>query len=194
MQSFATRAELESWLKVNHAKSTELWVRIYKRASGRKSVDWKDCVEAGLAWGWIDGIRRAHDADSFLQRMTPRRPRSMWSKRNCETAELLIREGRMSPAGLAQVAAAKEDGRWERAYGGRAEMVIPDDFLKALRRNAAAQRAFKGLNRTGLFRIYHRLQTAKTEGTRVKRIEALIRDLAESAPTTPGKRMRRASP
>jgi len=178
-RSFATVATLEAWLQANHATQRELWIRVFKKDSGTLSVDWQDCVVAALAWGWIDGQRKALDDVSFLQRLTPRRPRSSWSKKNCEHAERLIAEGRMQPSGLAQVQAARRDGRWEQAYAGSSEMVIPDDFLKELAKNSAAKTIFATLNRRNLFAIYHRLQTAKRVETRQKRIASIIAQLAQ---------------
>src|SRR6187551_1246912 len=141
-QSFETPRQLEQWLKKNHATAPELWVRMFKKGSGTPSVTWDDCVVAALSWGWIDSQKRTLDEVSFLQRLTPRRAKSNWSKRNCEHAERLIAEGRMQPSGLLHVEAARKDGRWEQAYAGSAEMVIPDDFLKELKKVPAAQKFF----------------------------------------------------
>lgn len=178
-ESFATPRHLESWLKKHHATETELWVRIFKKDSGTPSVNWNDCVIAAIAWGWIDGHKKALDDVSFLQRLTPRRPRSNWSKKNCAHAEQLMKDGRMQPSGLVHVEAARKDGRWEAAYAGSAELVIPDDFLKELRKNPAAKKFYGTLNRANLFAIYHRLQTAKRPETRARRLENMIAQLAE---------------
>ena len=175
---FETADQLAQWLKSNHATKQELWVRIFKKGSGTPSVTWDDCVIVAIAWGWIDGQRKSLDEVSYLQRLTPRRPKSNWSKRNCDHAERLIAEGRMQPAGLAHVEAARADGRWEQAYAGSSEMVIPDDFLAALQKNRAAKRFFATLDRRNLFAIYHRLQTAKRPETRQRRIESMIAQLA----------------
>jgi len=177
-RSFATRADLDAWLRDHHAKETELWVRVFKKGSGIVSVTWEDLVIAGLTWGWIDGLKKSLDEASFLQRMTPRRPKSVWSKKNCEHVERLIAEGVMQPQGLAHVEAAKKDGRWDQAYAGAADMVIPEDFLKALKKNAAAKKTYATLDRTNLYAIYHRLQTAKTPETRSRRIAKMIETLA----------------
>lgn len=179
---FKTSTELEKWLKKNHATETELWVRIYKKGTGVPSVTWDDCVLAGLAWGWIDGIRRALDEESFIQRLTPRRPKSTWSKKNTEHAERLIAQGKMQASGLLHVKAAREDGRWDVAYSGSKGMVIPDDFLKELKKNAAANKFYKTLDRRNLYSIYHRLHTAKRADTRKKRIDAIIVQLAAGKP------------
>jgi uncharacterized protein YdeI (YjbR/CyaY-like superfamily) len=177
-RSFATPAQFAKWLKSNHAKESELWVRMFKKGSGTPSVNWDDCVVVAIAWGWIDGQRRSFDEVSFIQRFTPRRAKSSWSKRNCEHAERLIAEGRMQPSGLVHVEAARKDGRWDKAYVGSAEMVIPDDFLMELRKNRAAKKLFETLDRRNLFAIYWRLQTAKREETRQKRIYDIIAKLA----------------
>ncbi len=176
--SFATPRDLEAWLAVNHARATELWIRMFKKASGVPSVAWEDCVVAMLAWGWIDGQRKALDEASFIQRFTPRRARSTWSQKNRVHAERLIADGRMQPAGLAQVEAARADGRWDQAYAGSAEMVIPDDFVAAVTKNRAAAKVFAALDRRNLFTIYHRLHTAKRPETRARRIAAMIAQLA----------------
>ena len=177
-RSFETADQLEKWLKANHATQRELWIRIYKKDSGTPTVTWNDCVVAALVWGWIDGQRKSLDEVSFLQRLTPRRARSNWSKRNREHAERLIAEGRMQPSGLAHVEAARQDGRWEKAYSGSSEMVIPDDFLEELRKNRPAQEFFETLDRGNLFVIYHRLQTARRLETRKKRIRDMLAQLA----------------
>ena len=178
LRSFETSGLLDEWLRANHASERELWVRVFKKGSGTPTVTWNDCVVAAIAWGWIDGQRKALDDVSFLQRLTPRRSRSDWSARNREHAERLIAEGQMQPSGLAHVVAARRDRRWARAYTGSAEMVIPDDFLEELRRNPAAERFFAKLDRRNLYAIYHRLQTARRSETRRKRIADTVSQLA----------------
>lgn len=177
--AFKNPGELERWLKKHHETETELWVRMYKKASGIPSIDWQQCVEVVLCWGWIDGIRRSLDEVSFIQRFTPRRAKSIWSKKNCALVERLIAEGRMQPSGLAHVEAAKKDGRWDRAYESPASMEVPADFLAALKKNAAAKKFYATLNRQNLYAIYHRLHTARTEETRKRRIAAMVAQLAE---------------
>ncbi|WP_443747387.1 YdeI/OmpD-associated family protein [Asticcacaulis solisilvae] len=173
-QAFATPDDLSSWLRTHHATERELWVRMYKKASGTPSVTWEDCVVAALAWGWIDSQKQALDDVSSLQRLTPRRSGSNWSKKNCEHAERLIAEGLMQPAGLAHVEAARADGRWENAYAASSTMVIPQDFLAELAKDAGAQAFYDTLGRTSLFSIYHRLQTAKRPETRQKRMDDIL--------------------
>lgn len=177
-RAFKTREDLEAWLAKHHASETELYVRIFKKDSGTKSVTWNDVVQAVLCWGWIDGVKNSLDEVSFLQRITPRRAKSVWSKINCGHAERLINEGRMQPSGLAHVEAAKADGRWERAYNAASDTVIPDDFLAALKKNKDAEKFFATLKKGSLFRIHYRLQTAKKPETRAKRIATFIEELS----------------
>ena len=138
-QTFETPEQLQVWLRVNHTSQTELWVRIFKKATGQPSVTWDDCVVAALCWGWIDGQRKTLDDTAFLQRLTPRRARSGWSQKNVEHAERLIAQGHMQATGLAQVEAARSDGRWDTAYAGSATMVMPEDFLAELKQDPAAR-------------------------------------------------------
>ena len=175
--SFSTATELAAWLATHHAGAGELWIRIYKVGSGVPSVTWSDCVVEAIAFGWIDGLKRPLDKQSFLQRLTPRRPNSSWSTRNREHATRLIAEGRMSPAGLVHVEAAKADGRWEMAYAGSADMIIPRDFLDALEGSPSAKAFFQTLDRKNLYPIYHRLQTAKRAETRAKRMARILEQL-----------------
>jgi uncharacterized protein YdeI (YjbR/CyaY-like superfamily) len=177
-RSFATSRDLEQWLERYHQTEKELWVQIFKKDSGTASVTWKDCVVAALAWGWIDGQKQAQDELSFLQRLTPRRAKASWSKINRGHAERLIAEGLMQPAGLVHVEAARQDGRWDKAYSGSAEMVIPEDFLAELGKVPAAAKFFATLDRRNLYSIYYRLETAKRLETRTKRIAAIIAQLA----------------
>lgn len=177
-KSFTNIVALDHWLAQNHNQATEVWVRIYKKGSGVASVNWNDCVVAALTWGWIDGQKKSIDKTSYLQRMTPRRPRSTWSKRNVELAENLITTGKMQPSGLAQVEAAKENGQWGNAYAGSADMVIPSDFLNALKVNRNAQERFTLLSRTELFEIYLALKTTRSKDTRAKLMTSIINELA----------------
>lgn len=178
-QSFSTIAALHEWLKDNHDRQTELWIRIFKKDSRIATVSWNDCVMAALTWGWIDGHKKSLDDISFLQRLTPRRKRSNWSKRNCAHAESLIAQGIMQAPGLAQVVAAKSDGRWGTAYAGSADMEIPDDFVQALNKSTPAKTFYATLNRANQFAIYHRLQTARNSRTRAARIARMVAQLAE---------------
>ena len=177
-QTFETPEQLQAWLRVNHTTQTELWVHIFKKATGQPSVTWDDCVVAALCWGWIDGQRKALDDTAFLQRLTPRRARSGWSQKNVEHAERLIAQRHMQAAGLAQVVAARSDGRWATAYAGSATMVMPEDFLAALQQDPAAYAFYATLKRQGQFAIYYRLQSAKRTETRQKRMAEFLAKLA----------------
>jgi uncharacterized protein YdeI (YjbR/CyaY-like superfamily) len=131
-RSFAAAADFDRWLKASHASCTGLWVRVARKGSGKKSVTYPEALEVALAWGWIDALKRGLDDAEWLQRFTPRAPRSPWSKINCAKAEALIEAKRMKPPGLAEVERAKRDGRWERAYEGQGKAELPTDFAEAL--------------------------------------------------------------
>tara|TARA_R100000322_G_scaffold94439_8_gene59141 strand:+ start:48190 stop:48780 length:591 start_codon:yes stop_codon:yes gene_type:complete len=174
---FETRADLERWLAQHHDSATELLVRVYKKGSGIASVAWGDIVEAVLAWGWIDGQKRSLDDVSYIQRVTPRRAGSAWSKINVGHVERLIAEGRMQPSGLAHVEAAKADGRWDAAYAGQRDMVIPEDFLAALDITPGARERYDRLTRAQRFTIYHQLLGAKKPETRARRLARMVERL-----------------
>ena len=173
-KAFKTAAAWGKWLAAHHARSDGLWLRLYKKASGVPSIDHAQALEEALCWGWIDGQGRPLDERSWLQRFTPRRARSPWSKRNQDHVARLSREGRMQPSGLAEVEAAKADGRWGRAYDSPANAKVPDDFLRALRRDPQALAFFQGLNRANVFAICYRLQTARKPETRQRRLDAIL--------------------
>ncbi|MES2898327.1 MAG: YdeI/OmpD-associated family protein [Pseudomonadota bacterium] len=175
--AFKNSEELAAWLAAHHQHSSELWVRIFKVGSGQQSVTWNDCVIEAIRFGWIDSQKQSLDATSFVQRLTPRKPKSNWSVKNREHVARLIAEGRMMHAGLAHVEAAKADGRWDQAYEGSAAMTIPADFLAALESRPAAKAFFEGLDRKNLYPIYYRLQTAKRPETRAKRMEQILAQL-----------------
>ncbi len=175
--AFQDAHELGEWLAQHHRRSTELWVQIFKAGSGKPSVTWTDCVVEAIRFGWIDGQKLPFDEMSFLQRLTPRKPRSNWSVKNREHAMRLITDGRMTLAGMEHVEAAKADGRWESAYAGSATMAIPQDFLDALEAMPAAKAFFQTLDRTNLYPIYYRLQTAKRPETRAKRLAQILEKL-----------------
>jgi uncharacterized protein YdeI (YjbR/CyaY-like superfamily) len=144
--AFADQAALEEWLEAEHATALGLYARLAKKGSGVPSVTYAELVESALCFGWIDGRSQRLDETSYLQRITPRRPRSVWSQKNVAAVEALTAAGRMRPAGLAQVEAARADGRWERAYAGPATITVPDDLAAALAADPTAQQAFDGLD------------------------------------------------
>lgn len=171
--TFATPKDLGQWLKVNHAAESELWVKIFKKNTGIPSVTWDDVVIEALCWGWIDGVRKSIDAQAYCQRITPRKARSNWSKRNREHAERLISEGRMKEAGLVHIRAAKADGRWENAYVA-SEMTVPEDFLAVLESKPKAKEFFETLNKSSRYVIAYGLASAKKPETRQRRFEKFM--------------------
>ncbi|MDO3380607.1 YdeI/OmpD-associated family protein [Gilvimarinus algae] len=170
---FATPQALARWLEAHHASESELWVKIYKKHSGTESVTWDDVVIEALCWGWIDGVKKSIDEQAYCQRITPRKARSSWSKRNRDHAERLIREGRMTDAGLTHVQAAKADGRWDNAYKA-SEMTVPEDFINALKSRPQAEQFFNTLNKTNRYTIAHGLTSAKRADTRQRRFDHFI--------------------
>lgn len=176
---FATPQDWANWLAHNHATETELWIRLFRKASGIPSINWQQAVVEALCWGWIDGQTKPFDEASWQQRFTPRRKGGTWSQKNVGHAERLIAEGRMQPAGLVHVEAAKANGRWETAYSGGIGVEVPPDFLATLEAGPeAAKVAFAALDRKNIYAIYHRLITAKRPETRAKRINDFIATLA----------------
>jgi uncharacterized protein YdeI (YjbR/CyaY-like superfamily) len=179
VRAFPDQAALEEWLDAEHATAPGLYVRLARKGSGVPSVTYAELVESVLCFGWIDGRSQRLDETSYLQRITPRRPRSVWSQKNVAAVEALTAAGRMRPAGLAQVEAARADGRWERAYAGPATITVPDDLAAALAAEPAAQQAFGALDGRNRYAVLHRVATATTPQTRARRIAALVTMLAE---------------
>jgi len=165
---FPDAAGWESWLAAQHGVRAEAWLRIAKRHSGIASVTPAEAIEVALCYGWIDGQRRAHDDVSFLQRFSRRRPRSSWSKVNVAKVEALTAAGRMRPAGLAEVAAAQADGRWEAAYESQRNAAVPPDLAAALAGNARANAAFERLGRSDRYAVILPLLKARTPETRAR--------------------------
>lgn len=175
---FKSAKAFEVWLKKNHAVSGGLWLRIAKRGANEPSVTYPEAVEVALCWGWIDGQKKSLDDQHYLQRFTPRRARSVWSKINVEKVQALIEAGRMQPAGQAQIDAAKADGRWERAYDGARTSTVPEDLQAALEAEPAAKAFFATINASNRYAILWRIQTAAKAETRARRIEQLVAMLA----------------
>ena len=171
---FETAQEWRSWLSKNHQNENGLWLKFYKKNSGYPTVTYKEAVDEALCFGWIDGQSQSLDELAYLQRFTPRRAKSIWSKINTEHVARLVKEGKMDPAGLAQVEAAKKDGRWQKAYSSPANMKIPDDFLKELEKQPKAKAFFKTLSKTNLYAIGYRLETAKKPETRERRMKIIL--------------------
>lgn len=171
--SFTSSKELDIWLNRHSASKSELWIKVYKKGSGIASVSWDDIVIECLCWGWIDGIKKSLDDDAYLQRITPRKPKSIWSKRNTEHVERLIAEGRMQKPGLVHVRAAKADGRWQNAYKV-SNVTVPDDFLQALESVPSAKAFYAKLPKSSRAIIAHGLNSAKKTETRQKRFKKFI--------------------
>jgi uncharacterized protein YdeI (YjbR/CyaY-like superfamily) len=177
--AFASAREWQRWLAAHHAKSEGVWLRFFKKNSGTASVSHAAALSAALCYGWIDGQLRKHDEASWLHKFTPRRPKSVWSKRNRELAEQLTRARKMRRNGMKEMAAAKEDGRWDRAYDSPSKMAVPADFLGQLSKDSKARAFFKTLNKANTYAIAWRLQTAKKPETREKRMKAILRMLSK---------------
>jgi uncharacterized protein YdeI (YjbR/CyaY-like superfamily) len=193
IKSFRTEAALEAWLRANHARETELWLRIFKKGSRVPTVSAAQALDVALCWGWIDGIRKAFDDRSFLQRYTPRRPKSIWSQVNRENVARLIAAGRMTPHGQAQVDAAKADGRWHAAYApirAVSKASIPDDLRAAIEANPRARKTFDSLGRVNLFALAFRTNNMKTPAGRATKIASLVAMLARGETIVPERRRR----
>ncbi len=174
---FANAAAWERWL-LDHPNAPGLWLKIAKKTSGIASVDYAEALDVALCHGWIDGQKRGFDAQYFLQRFTPRRSKSLWSKINIGHVERLIVAGRMRAGGLREIEAAKTDGRWAAAYDGASRMEVPEALASALAKNRAAAAFFEALDKTNRYAVCWRVQTAKTERTREARVETLVAMLA----------------
>jgi uncharacterized protein YdeI (YjbR/CyaY-like superfamily) len=172
--SFSTQQEWHNWLAENYADEKGLWLRFYKKDSEIESINHAEALDEALCYGWIDGQAKKHDEKSWLQKFTPRRKRSIWSKKNIEHIKRLNKAGRMQPSGIKEVEKAKVDGRWEKAYDSSSKMNPPDDFLKKLSKNKKAEKFFNSLNKANKYAINWRLQTAKNPETREKRMMKIL--------------------
>jgi uncharacterized protein YdeI (YjbR/CyaY-like superfamily) len=168
----------ESWLRKNHSASEGVWLEIAKAGAPEATIRYAEAVEIALCYGWIDGQKKARDAACWLQRFTPRRPRSIWSKVNRSKAEALIAAGRMRPSGQAEIDRAKKDGRWDAAYDGARTAIVPADLQAALAAQPEASAFFKTLDGANRYAVLWRVQTAKKPETRARRIATLVAMLA----------------
>ncbi|MET0533480.1 MAG: YdeI/OmpD-associated family protein [Steroidobacter sp.] len=190
IKSFRNQAALEKWLSANHARATEIWLQVYKKDSGVATVTTKEALDVMLCWGWIDGIRKSFDADSFLQRYTPRRSTSTWSQINREHVARLTSAGRMTEHGQREIDAAKADGRWDAAYApirSATAETIPEDLRAAIEKSARARKTFASLNRQNLFALAFRTNNMKTPAGRAKKISDLVAMLARGETIVPQK-------
>jgi uncharacterized protein YdeI (YjbR/CyaY-like superfamily) len=181
VRSFRSEAAFEKWMAANHAREDEIWLKVHKKDSGLPSVTCAQALDVALCWGWIDGIRKSFDEQSFLQRYTPRRARSMWSQVNRNNVARLTAAGRMTAHGQKQVDAAKKDGRWDAAYApirSASETTIPADLRAAIDANPRALKTFGTLSRMNLFALAFRTNNMKTPAGRSKKIAALVAMLA----------------
>jgi uncharacterized protein YdeI (YjbR/CyaY-like superfamily) len=178
--SFTDVKKWNNWLSKNHHKTDGIWLRFFKKDSGVKTITYIMALEEALCFGWIDGQVKKYDDKSWIQKFTPRRAKSMWSKRNVERAEQLISLKRMKPAGIMEINKAKEDGRWGSAYDSPSMMNIPDDFLKKLSENKKASKFFETLNRINKYTIAWRLQTATKPEIRQKRMSQILEMLSKN--------------
>jgi uncharacterized protein YdeI (YjbR/CyaY-like superfamily) len=188
MKEFASSKALETWMRSNHAKAPELWIKIHKKDSGLATVTHAQALDVALCWGWIDAIRKPFDERSFLQRFTPRRPKSIWSQVNRDHIARLTDAGRMTPHGQKHVDTAKADGRWAAAYAPMRNATpdtLPDDLRAAIEANARARKTFKTLGKTNLFALAFRTNNMKTPAGRAKKIAELVAMLARGETIVP---------
>lgn len=177
--AFATQQDWEAWLDEHHAETPGLWLKIAKQAAGRPSVTYAEALESALCYGWIDGQKATFDDAHWLQKFTPRRARSGWSRVNREKATALIAAGRMRPAGLNEVERAKADGRWDAAYDSQRAITVPADLQSALDAEPEAKAFFATLDSHNRYAVLYRIQTAKKPETRAARIQTFVEMLAQ---------------
>lgn len=178
---FGDAAQWEAWLAANHDLQACAWLKIAKKGSGMTSVTVTEALDVALCFGWIDGQRKSFDQTCFLQRYSPRRPRSSWSKVNTGKAAALVAAGRMQPSGHAEISAAKADGRWDAAYESQQNATTPPDLAAALARNASAGRSFELLNKTDRYAMILRLLKARTPESRVAHLQKIVATLEAGA-------------
>jgi uncharacterized protein YdeI (YjbR/CyaY-like superfamily) len=188
IRAFRDADSFYRWLSKHHDKQTEIWIKIHKVDSGFKSITPKEAIDVVLCWGWIDGLRKAFDDKSYLQRYTPRTGKSIWSQINVDNVARLIKEGRMTEHGLKEVDQAKSDGRWARAYKSGKEMKIPDDLQAAIDAEPQAMAMLAKLSAQNRFALAFRTQNMKTEAGRKKKVEAFVAMLKRGETIYPQKK------
>lgn len=177
---FAYQCAWEQWIDTNHEHSTGIWVKVAKKDSTITTLAYSEALEVALCYGWIDGQKKPYDQDMWLQKFTPRRSKSVWSRVNVDKVTQLIASGKMTPSGMKEVNAAKEDGRWDAAYESQRNFTVPDDFQYELEKNTQAKAFFETLNRQNRYAICYRIQTAKKPETRKARIDKFVEMLANN--------------
>lgn len=188
VHAFETAAAFEAWLRAHHDRESEVWIKLHKKSSGLPSISPKEAIDVVLCWGWIDAVRKSLDATSYLQRYTPRTPRSTWSRINVANVARLLAEGRMTEHGLREVERAKADGRWDRAYGSGRQMELPEDLLAAIAAEPKANAMLARLNAQNRFALAFRLHQLKTEAGRKRRIAAFVEMLRKGETPHPQSR------
>lgn len=178
IRAFANPKAFEAWLGRNHARASEVWIKIFKKGSGKPSIDASQALDVALCFGWIDGLRLGFDDEAFLQRYTPRTAKSRWSELNVARVKRLLAAGRMTPHGQRQIDAAKADGRWQAAYPSPSAIEVPEDFTKAVTKNKKALAAFLALGRQPRGMIAYRLHHVKSAERRRALIAELVAKLA----------------
>jgi uncharacterized protein YdeI (YjbR/CyaY-like superfamily) len=174
VRSFRTPKEWLDWLARNHAKSSGIWLKIAKKGSATKSLSYEQALEAALCYGWIDGQKKGYDETAWLQKFTPRGPKSIWSKINREKAQDLVASGQMKSAGLQAIERAKQNGQWDAAYDSQRGIEVPEDLQKELDQRPKARKFFEELNSVNRYSILHRIQTAKKPETRARRVQQFV--------------------
>ena len=177
---FTSQSKWADWLAKQHDKSAGVWLKLAKKDSGIPTVTYAEALDIALCYGWIDGQKNSFDEKYFLQKFTPRRPKSIWSKINVEKVERLIASGQMKPSGLKAIEAAKADGRWEQAYASQKNISVPEDFQSALDKNKKAKAFFETLNSANRYSFLFRIETTKKAETRAKRIQELVEMLEKN--------------
>ena len=180
IMTFETPQSWEAWLAVYHADSKGIWLKIAKKETGIASISYAEALESAICYGWIDGQKASFDTQYWLQKFTPRSPKSIWSKVNCDKATALIASGRMQPAGMQQVERAQADGRWEAAYESQSKITVPPDLQSELDKNQQAKDFFNTLDSANRYAILFRIQTAKKPETRTARIQKFIEMLSNN--------------
>ena len=191
IKSFKTAAAFEKWMATHHARESEIWLKIHKKSSGLPTVDYAQALDVALCHGWIDGLKKSFDEQSFLQRFTPRTAKSIWSQVNREHVARLIADGRMTPHGQKQIDAAKADGRWDAAYAPIRDVsreTLPADLRAAIEANARARKTFATLSKQNLFALAFRTNNMKTPEGRAKKIATLVAMLARGETIVPQKK------
>jgi uncharacterized protein YdeI (YjbR/CyaY-like superfamily) len=191
IKSFSSVAAFEKWMKSNHARETEIWLKVHKKDSGLRTVTTAQALEVALCWGWIDGIRKSLDERSFLQRYTPRRAKSLWSQINRDHVARLVKAGRMTPFGQKQIDLAKADGRWAAAYApirAASDATLPADLRAAIAANPRARETYRTLGRVNLFALAFRTNNMRTPAGRARKIAALVSMLARGKTIVPERR------